>query len=72
MNEACPVTQFDTTCCELVGDAGPAPIRVPSLHYSYIFSLRLHNVLSLPLLLLKFIKVYWVCEFHKLFQVFIY
>ena len=26
----------DTTCCVLVGNAGPAPIRVPSLHFLHI------------------------------------
>ena len=67
-----PSLESDITCCELVGNAGPAPIRVPSLHFLYIVFLRLYNVLSLALLLLEFIEIYWVCEFHKLFQVFSY
>ena len=27
-----PSLESNTTCCELVGNAGPDPIRVPSLH----------------------------------------
>jgi len=53
-----PSLESNTTCCELVGNAGPAPIRVPSLHFLYIVFLRLYNVLSLVLLLLEFIEIY--------------
>ena len=67
-----PSLERNTTCCELVGNAGPAPIRLLSLHFLYIVFLRLYTVLSLVLLLLQFIEIYWVCEIHKLFQVFSY
>ena len=40
-----PLLESNTTCCELVGNAGPAPIRVPSLNFLYIVFLRLYNVL---------------------------
>ena len=53
-----PSLESNNTCCELVGNAGPAPIRVPSLHFLYIVFLRLYNVLSLALLLLEFIEIY--------------
>jgi len=53
-----PSLESNTTCCELVGNAGPAPIRVPSLHFLYIVFLRLYNVLSLALLLLEFLEIY--------------
>jgi len=53
--------ESNTTCCELVGNAGPAPFRVPSLHFLYIVFSRLYNVLSLALLLLEFIEINWVC-----------
>ena len=53
-----PSLASNTTCCKLVGNAGPAPIRVPSLHFLYIVFLRLYNVLSLALLLLEFIEIY--------------
>ena len=55
-----PSLESNTTYCELVGNAGPAPIRVPSLHFLYILFLRLYNVLSLALLLLQFIENYWI------------
>ena len=53
-----PSLESNTTCCELVGNAVPAPIRVPSLHFLYIVFLRLYNVLSLALLLFEFIEIY--------------
>jgi len=53
-----PSLESNTTCCELVGNAGPAPIRLLSLHFLYIVFLRLYNVLSLALLLLQFIEIY--------------
>jgi len=56
-----PSLESNTTCCELVGNAGPAPSRVPSLHFLYIFFLRLYIVLSLALLLLEFIELCSVC-----------
>jgi len=52
-----PSLESNTTCFELVGNAGPATIRVPSLHFLYIVFLRLYNVLSLALLLLEFIEI---------------
>ena len=39
-----PSLESNTTCCELVGNAGPAHIRVPSLHFLYIVFFRLYNV----------------------------
>jgi len=48
----------DTTCCVLVANAGPAPIRVPSLPFLHIVFIWLYNVLSLSLLLLEYIEVY--------------
>jgi hypothetical protein len=53
-----PSLESNTICCELVRNAGPAPIRVPSLHFLYMVLLRLYNVLSLALLLLEFIEIY--------------
>ena len=47
-----PSLESNTTCCELVGNAGHAPIRLLSLHFLYIVFLRLYIVLSLALLLL--------------------
>jgi len=47
-----PSLESNTTFCELVGNAGPAPIRLLSLHFLYIVSVRLYIVLSLALLLL--------------------
>jgi len=49
--------ESNTTFCKLVGNAGPAPIRVPSLHFLYIVFFRLYNVLSLALLLLEYIEI---------------
>jgi hypothetical protein len=66
-----PSLEGNTTCYALVGNAGPAPILVASLHYLHIFNIWLYYVLSLSLLLLEYIEVYWICKFHKLFQVFI-
>ena len=53
-----PSLESNTTYCKLVGNAVPAPIRMPSLHFLYIVFLRLYNVLSLALLLLQFIEIY--------------
>ena len=53
-----PSLESNTTCCELVGNAGPAPIRLLSLHFLYIVFLRLYIVLSLALLILQFIEIY--------------
>ena len=33
-----PSLESNTTCCELVGNAGPAPVRLLSLHFLYIVS----------------------------------
>jgi hypothetical protein len=33
-----PSLVSNTTCCEIVGNAVPASIRVPSLHFLYIYS----------------------------------
>ena len=33
-----PSLESNTTCCELVGNAGPAPVRLLSLHFLYIIS----------------------------------
>jgi len=53
-----PSLESNTTCCELVGNAVPATIRVPSLHFRYVFFLRLYKVLCLALLLFESIEIY--------------
>jgi len=56
-----PSLEGNTTCCVLVGNAGPAPIVVTSLHFLHIFMIWLYYVLSLALLLLEYIEIYWIC-----------
>ena len=63
-----PSLESNTTCCELVGNAGPAPIRTPSLHFLYIVFLRLYNVLSLALLLYSLSKSIEFVNFINFFR----
>ena len=59
-----PSLGSNTTCCKVgrecrtcpLGNAGPAPIRVPSLHFLYIVFFTVYNVLS-SALLLEFVKI---------------
>jgi len=37
-----PSLEGNTTCCVLVGNAGPAPIVVPSLHFLHILMIWLY------------------------------
>jgi hypothetical protein len=66
-----PSLEGNTTRYILVGNAEPAPFLVPSPHYIHIIFTWLYYALSLELLLLKYVEIYRVCEFHELFYMFI-
>jgi hypothetical protein len=53
-----PSLESNTAFCELVGNAGPVAIRVPSLHFHGMALLRLYSGLSSAMLLLEFIEIY--------------